>query len=419
MARVLTICGSGAEPGETDFITAYAQYADVLEAPRAMHEFVATELIATILNTNGVRISHGALSYPLDLWITLISGSGFGRSTLLSMANPVLEAARLEITRESHWGSAQTVYQEIANHPDGLFVWGEMSERLKRLNDRSFSGVKEWLTDRYDNFKAPDPITYRETGRKRRDTPPISFSCAPRINILASSSEEWFFDNMVEDDSMGGFLPRWIVVRPGESGRVVPTPAMLDESMINPLANRLGRIAELRGSADLSAILPAFETWYRAAKQRFDGQPNKGLANAFFNRHRVHVLKLAVTYEAASSLSLKVSLSAWRKAAQTAAGLETVIFSLLPTAMSKEGHAVSRMAERIRSAGSAGLPMSEFTRAFQHQGKKERDSRLQTLLEGERVSTFSRSTAGRPVNLLVHTDFVQKYRELHPPCQHG
>ena len=61
-----------------DFISNYADYADVLEAPKMAHDWVAIQLLASILNRNGVYIEHGSLRIPLDLWIVLFSGSGFG-----------------------------------------------------------------------------------------------------------------------------------------------------------------------------------------------------------------------------------------------------------------------------------------------------------------------------------------------------
>jgi hypothetical protein len=80
-----------AQPDSSDFISAYANYADVLEAPRAVHEAVAISLLAAVLN-KGVSIEYGGLSLTLDLWTLLLSGSGFGRNTLVSLAYPILDA---------------------------------------------------------------------------------------------------------------------------------------------------------------------------------------------------------------------------------------------------------------------------------------------------------------------------------------
>ncbi len=80
-----------AQPGaNTDFTSAYAGHADVLEAPRILHEVAAIQLVASALNRNGVTIPLGALRYSLDLWTLLLSGSGAGRSTTIGMVAPIL-----------------------------------------------------------------------------------------------------------------------------------------------------------------------------------------------------------------------------------------------------------------------------------------------------------------------------------------
>jgi hypothetical protein len=88
--------------------------------------------------------------------------------------------------------------------------------------------------------------------------------------------------------------------------------------MLGRLIWQLRGISEIRGEADLAEIFPAYENWYREAKHRFDSQPNAELANAYFNRHRVHVLKLAVIYEVSRSLSLRLSEASWKRAARAA-----------------------------------------------------------------------------------------------------
>lgn len=402
------------KPETPDFIDTYAEYADVLEAPREMHEAVAIQLLATVLNRNGVSIPLGGLKYSLDLWTVLLSGSGLGRTTLVGLAHPILKKANLEdILLNTRWGSLQALYQQFAERPDGLFIWGELSEKLKLLNDRSFAGAKQWLTDRYDNWRSPDNISYRATGKVNQDTPPITFPRAPRFNILATSSEEWFFRNLWQEDSAGGFVPRWLLIRAKDSGRVVPIPRQLDQEVAETLAIQLLCVSDLKGQADLSGILNPYDRWYRETKRRFQSQADKALASVYFNRHRVHVLKLAVVYEVSSTLSLKVTKDSWERAVRAASLLEETIFSLLPTGMSAEGYRLLKVEERIRSAGPRGMAWSELTRAFQHDDSRKRHERINTLLEAQRVYSFHHKTPGRTAQTLVHADFVSEYAAAH------
>src|SRR2546427_704329 len=122
------------------------------------------------------------MSHPLDLWIVLLSRSGAGRNTLVTLADRLLERANLgDLVRNTRWGSTPALYQQMAENPTALFVWGELSEKLKLLNDARFGGVKQWLTDRYDNFRIPESVGYRET-QKGKNTSSITFATAPRMN---------------------------------------------------------------------------------------------------------------------------------------------------------------------------------------------------------------------------------------------
>jgi hypothetical protein len=397
-----------------DFITEYVRYADVLEAPPQVHEMVAIQLIATTLNMNGVVIQHGSMTHPLDVWIVLLSGSGFGRNTVLRFANPIVSGAGLEsIFRQDTWGSPQAMMQQMSLHPSGLYVWGEMSEKLMLLSDTKFGNAKPWLTDRYDNSAIPNAITYRQSN-KLDDTPPIIFSQPPRLNILATSSLNWFFTYLRPDDSAGGFVPRWLIVHAQDIGRRIPTPKEPNQQLLQPLAEHLGQVSQLKGPADLSLITDKYNEWYRATYDRFSSKSYKELAMAYFNRHRVHVLKLAVIYEVSSSASLKVTNIAWERAAATASELEEILFRLLPTGMSNSGFSRSRMEQKIRDGGCDGIKQSEFTHTFENIESRERNDALVTLCGAEAIFRFYRQTSGRHATILVHKDYIEAYMKKHP-----
>lgn len=398
---------SGSRAG---FISDYADYADVLEAPRQVHEAVAISLLSSAINGR-VTIEYGGLSLTLDLWVLLLSGSGVGRNTLVSLAHPILDASSQSVVvRGATWGSGPALYQDLSNNPTGLFVWPEMSQMLKTLQGSQFMGAKQWLTDRYDNTHVPDAVRYRVTGAPT-NTPPIVFSAAPRINILATSSMEWLVSNLEREDTTGGFLPRWFIINVTEPNRVIPKPRKPNQQLIRPLADHLYMASDLKGVADLSRVEDLYDTWYRQAHARFSHQPNPTLAMPFFNRLRSLVLKLAVVFEVSASCSLNVSPEAMRRAIQRAHSIEQTIFQLLPTGMSAEGFAVDKVEQKIQRAGGAGITQSELTRAFQDGKPRDRQDRLTTLIQAGRVHTFHRvRTGGRPAVIFVHCDFSVQHQ---------
>jgi hypothetical protein len=402
-----------AQPGCRDFISAYADYADVLEAPRRVHEAVAVSILAALLNPR-VSIEYGGLSLTLDLWTLLLSGSGFGRNTLVSLAYPILDASEhRKLIRGTAWGSGPAIYQDLAQNPTGLAVWPEMSQILKTLSQSQFMGAKEWLTDRYDNTRVPDTLRYRASGQKPK-TPDIEFLQTPRLNILATSSMEWLVASLVREDTTGGFLPRWFIEHVSEPSRVIPKPRKPDRQLVKPLADFLNEIGKLNGVADLSGVERQYAEWYHAAHHRFEQQPNRALAIPFFNRLRALVLKLAVIFEASASRSLVVSPLALERAVQHAGSHEQTIFALLPTGLTAEGLAVDRIEQKIRQAGAHGISKSQLTRSFQDVKSRDRDERIKTLLDAGRVRRYLRLTGGRSPQILVHDDFRAQHESAFP-----
>ena len=395
-----------------DFISTYADYADVLEALRDIHEVVGISVLAATLNPR-VRIQYGGLESTLDVWVLILSASGLGRNTIVGLARPVVDAVDLDLIRNSTWGSAPAFYQDIAKHPSGLYVWPEMSVVLKKLAQPQFSGVKEWITDRYDNLTVPQGIRYRVTGKKS-DTPPIQFSEAPRLNILATSSFDWFVANLEQEDTTGGFVPRWLLVCPTDPAKVISKPREPDLRLIEPLAGHLSKAAKLEGEADFASVEDIYDAWYRNAHERFHRQANPGLAVPFFNRIRTHVLKLAVIYEVSQSCSIKVSPQAMHRAIQTATRVEETIFRLLPTGLTREGSEVDKIQTLIRGAGDSGIPLSELTYATKHMRAQDRHSRMMTLTDSGEVRRFSRPTSGRTAKILVHQDHLEAHAAQFP-----
>jgi hypothetical protein len=398
-----------------DFITAYADYADVYEIPRKAHEWAAIQIIASLLNLLNVLIPYGGQKLTFDLWILFLSASGMGRNTVLSVAQDVVDQSGIQgLIRNATWGSGPAFYQQLAEVPAGLYVWPEWSVAAKTLNDSRFGGIKEWLTDRYDNLRIPASLVYRQT-RKKRDTPPIHFKAAPRTNILASSSEDWFISNLTPPDVAGGFIPRFDLVRLPCSNRLIAKPQAPDATRIGPLAKQLNAIVQLKGNAQFAPQSETlYERWYHDAHHRFGDQPNPALALPFFNRLRGQVLKLAVIFEVSQSGSLDVSDQAMQRAIAAALEIERTIFEILPTGMSREGSEVEKMAESIRAGGPAGVLHSKVTLAYKHWKKREREERLATLSDSRTVLCFQRQTGGRTAKVYVHREHVKAYKRKHP-----
>ncbi len=163
-------------------------------------------------------------------------------------------------------------------------------------------------------------------------------SQAPRINILATSSVEWLLKNLVQEDTTGGFLPRFLLLKLSSEGRIVPIPRQTNPRLRADLVELLKLINTLTGEVVFSEEVNALYTkWYYQARDRFMEQDNPALAMPFFNRLRNQVLKLAVIHEVAETQTLDVSVASMKKAIETASMVEKTIFALIPTGMSAGG----------------------------------------------------------------------------------
>ena len=389
-----------------DFISTYATWADVVELPRTIHEAVAMQLVASLLNRAGVYIRNGRIWYPMDLWMVLLTESGGGRSTQLGFAADILKSAGISgLLNDCRWGSAPAFLQELSDNLTGhLYLWSEMSEKLALFNSGTFQayGAKSWLTDRYDNRTTPEEVRYRSTN-KSSDTPPITFAVAPRINILAASSENWFYTNLAEDDSAGGWLPRWVFVRVGKRGRSCARPAEPDPAVAATLSSQLQAISKLSGEATMpEEIWQDYELWYEETQRIFESHPSPALAVPYWNRHKGMILKLAVIFEASANHRLVVGWDSWKRAKEKSAELVHDIFDMLDTKMTATGYTLKRYEDHIRDRGSDGLLKSEFTYAFKDD--PDREKHLTTLFGGDVIHQFIRPGKGRPGTILVHRD---------------
>jgi hypothetical protein len=273
--------------------------------------------------------------------------------------------------------------------------------------------VKQWITNLYDETTLPPTKVYRKVPGKE-NTPAIEFTKAPRTTFLGTSSYEWLLPNLSRVDASGGFLARWMIVFAPDIKKRIAFPKESDKALLVPLARRLKRISEMEGSADLSQVVEMYEQWYHQTADRFGDQKNRALAEAFCNRHRDHVLKLAVVFEMSQSGSLQATPRAMKRAIHYAAQMEEGLFKLLETGLDAEGYAVTEMTNCIRQAGNEGLHLSDLTKSYKNVDASLRHKRIQTMTQTGDVRRFTRSTPGRVATILVHREYETEYRKNYP-----
>jgi hypothetical protein len=100
-------------------------------------------LIAAVVNPN-VHILNEGQKLSLDFWTLLLSPSGLGRNTLVSLMRDLLRLAEIRgLLKKNTWGSVQGLYQDLAERPNAFFVWEEFAVHLKLLESARFASAKE------------------------------------------------------------------------------------------------------------------------------------------------------------------------------------------------------------------------------------------------------------------------------------
>ena len=137
-------------PAPMDFISTYADWADVAEAPRTVHEAIAIQLVAATLNRRGVFIDWG---YPLsmDLWMGIIAESGIGKNTSMGPARDILRAASIpDLIHSVDPGSKEKLYEILSGGPP---------PEVDKAGNVRVPDISEYVRSRFYAWTGSYPIT--------------------------------------------------------------------------------------------------------------------------------------------------------------------------------------------------------------------------------------------------------------------
>lgn len=409
-----------------DFVSNYASWANVIEFPHEVHEAIAIQLIASVLNRRGVTVNRGAFKYTMDLWLAILAPASGGENTSMYPARKVLDLAGIpDLIGSETWGSPEKLFEILSGTPPPVavvdfknidlnkiptgdpirsrfYAWTELSAVLQQFSSPAFAEAKSWFTDLYDSEQPPSDRTYRTAGKN------ITFAHAPRTNILGFSAPSWFFKTLKNDtnNAAGGFIPRWTIVDAcGGDWKDIPEPLPLDPSVAVRLGEVIKRLARLPEGTkarffdgfsqpgEVPHSTCPYNVWYHATKERFRrAHPELGLT--FFGRHRGHIIKLAVVYEAAMSGTVDVSREAWDRAEAKARELEDTLFELFRTSFTDFGYHYDRGVKAIQLSKHEGMPKGDFSRIFQDRKLRE-DIIRQLYATGDAVLVVRPKPAGK------------------------
>ncbi|MCL6560934.1 MAG: DUF3987 domain-containing protein [Firmicutes bacterium] len=181
-----------------------------------------------------------------NLWLLLIGPSSVARKTTsINLARLLCRKANLPIFPDRI--TPESFYESLASNPEGLFTLSELSGWLGNINRSYARGLKADLTELYDG-------NYFERMRKTPKGEIIKYAVEkPYICLLAASTLEWFEIAVKEEDSAGGFLPRFHFIL-GTPRAEYKIPPVLEVPV--KLVEHLHQVARVSANVKISESIP-------------------------------------------------------------------------------------------------------------------------------------------------------------------
>jgi hypothetical protein len=291
-----------------DWLTAFLDYTEHMEAPRLMRTWAGISAVASCLRKR-VWIDQDQFVWTPGLYIIFVGPPGvITKSTTTDMASSLLrEVPGIK------WGPNNVTWQALATafaasaeqfeHPEGSGDWHPMSpitlvsrELGSLLNPRDQDLVNLFI-ELYDGAKVYEKVT-KMSGNDTIE--------APWINMLGATTPSWIADNVPKSALGGGLVSRIIFLYGDEKEKLVAYPKRqlknleAQEIVRKALVNDLEHIAQhMTGGYELTEEAYKWgEEWYErlwtGAKQHYSDDKMMG----YIARKQTHMHKVAMVLAA-------------------------------------------------------------------------------------------------------------------------
>lgn len=275
-------------PQESEFVNQFVKWASsTTDAPL---QFLLGGALISMSAAMGRKVLLNNRIYP-NLWLALIGESSISRkSTSIYLAKMLCEKAGIATFPDRL--TPESFYETLSLYPQGLFALSELGGWLGSFNRNYAIGFKQDMAELYD---CPSEFTRIRKGAKGKV---IRFKITnPYICIIGASTLEWFEQNIQNDDSGGGFLPRFQFIL-GTPRPPYPVPPNLN--VPHELVSRLQKLASTQGNIILDEksglAYNFYEEWFYNFRLKLKNMPSE-LA-PYGARLETAALKMAVIFEA-------------------------------------------------------------------------------------------------------------------------
>jgi len=214
------------------FLELLAQYMEsITDADPLFTKFMGVQLLGHLLSKNShINVTPGI--ERMNLYITLVGSSILARKTLVQESVMYLYPENKVLPNES---TAEKFIDNLAQTPDGIWSYGELSTLLKHIKGRSYlSTVSEVMNNLY---RYEGKVYTRDTkggGKVSIPNPYPSFNSTLTTEVLEQESTSEMLH--------GGFFGRIIFI-PGKDGkrprRTVPEDVFYIRNSLKKASSRL------------------------------------------------------------------------------------------------------------------------------------------------------------------------------------
>lgn len=317
------------------FIKDYLEiFSKVTDTPRALLLWGAMVVIATILGKN-VWIPWEARKLYPNIWCVFIAPSGFRKGTGIDIPTLLLRRVDKSLLLPqvgSEEGLTKALAEETEGKDVGFVRWQEFSKILRGWSKTgSWTAPQEFWIDLWDNKPLRKKLSSGEF------TIPVT-----AISFLSASTPKSFSKFFTPEDLEGGFFGRVYLITCLRKKRYFEIPPSIEKvADLNGLVKRLHEIKEAYRDESLSYV--RFEEAFRSWARKTQAEHESGFLDSFYSRIETHCMKLAMTYEAATTGKVEIREESFNYAVKA---LEFLIASARP--MVSEEIGISEDEKRTR-----------------------------------------------------------------------
>ncbi len=359
----------GRDRNYPDFIQAYMNYTQDIEATDKIRRWTALSIIAAALERKVHFSQKKFLIFP-NLYTIIVAGSGIGKSVSTNVGVDLLrELGGINFMSERLTAGSLIEQLKRSNSEyscNGLQVKQSSifayASELKVLLSEVYGSISELLTTFYDSipYDSSKPWIYETKGAGQTKI------FGPCLNILGASTSAWLTQAIPPSEMEGGFASRVMFVveknLPDHFAPFVEENAEV-EAMKPRLVADLKQIHALRGAFTLTPEAREFyKEWY--IKDRTEaGKNTDARFEGYFGRKRTTLIKLAMLIAVSRGSALLITPEHLTEALDYMQDLElSMLDAFGATGKNKLAEGVYKIKEMVRSRKH--IAHKELLRAF-------------------------------------------------------